>query len=307
MISASYTIQMASKISGVGVHTIRAWEKRYKALEPYRDTSGHRVYTKTDIEKLMLLSELCLLGYSISKVANLTIVDLKKLLIELGKREETLDTPDFNLVEEKSQVDVGQAISILLFALKNYNADVIAQELSKLKNVLSPKEFALDIIAPLASRLTSAHKSGEITLAQFDALRAMIKFHLGHLLYRNEIRENSPGKVLVCHLEGSFDLDMACVGLLCQHYHFNTTYAGELTFDALGELLKFSEAKILLLGTGNYQNENSIEKLLAKIKPETEVIIVGTMKPAASQIFSKKTTFASSLQQIDDLLSKRAH
>ena len=57
---------MASKISGVGVHTIRAWEKRYKALVPVRDAAGHRSYSKVDVEKLMLLSELCLLGYTIS-------------------------------------------------------------------------------------------------------------------------------------------------------------------------------------------------------------------------------------------------
>jgi len=74
---------MASKLSGVGVHTIRAWEKRYRALEPLRDGSGHRVYTKSDVEKLMLLSELCLLGYTISKVAKLSIEELKAQLLDL--------------------------------------------------------------------------------------------------------------------------------------------------------------------------------------------------------------------------------
>lgn len=90
MVSTTYTIQMASKLSGVGVHTIRAWEKRYKALEPSRDASGHRTYSKTDVEKLILLSELCLLGYTISKVANLSIPELKELLIDLGKRKRVL-------------------------------------------------------------------------------------------------------------------------------------------------------------------------------------------------------------------------
>ena len=72
-----YSIQLASKISGVGVHTIRAWEKRYQAVVPQRNTSGRREYNDKDIERLSLLSELCTLGHSIGKIANLSTEDLK--------------------------------------------------------------------------------------------------------------------------------------------------------------------------------------------------------------------------------------
>lgn len=305
MINASYTIQMASKISGVGVHTIRAWEKRYKALVPNRDSSGHRVYTKIDIEKLMLLSELCLLGYSISKVANLSIDDLKKLLIELGKPQSGLELKDFSLVEEKGQIDVQQALSILVFALKNYKPDVISQELGKIKNSLSPRELALEIILPLVVKLREAGRSGSLNSQQFDALKTLIKFHMGHHLFRHEMRENSPGHIIVSSLNGQDDLELYCIGLLCQHYHFNTVFAGELSEEAFSEFTKYMDSKIIILGTGNLQSESGLHKCLSKIKPETDVIVFGSGNLSASQ--SKKVFFTSTLQQIDDILSKKSH
>ena len=53
-----YNIQIASKLSGVGTHTLRAWEKRYGAVIPMRNESGRRLYSDDDVEKLRLLSEL---------------------------------------------------------------------------------------------------------------------------------------------------------------------------------------------------------------------------------------------------------
>ena len=47
-----YNIQIASKLSGVGTHTLRAWEKRYGAVVPTRNDSGRRLYSDEDIEKL---------------------------------------------------------------------------------------------------------------------------------------------------------------------------------------------------------------------------------------------------------------
>ena len=123
-----YTIQMASKISGVGVHTIRAWEKRYKAIVPIRDEAGHRVYSKEDVEKLKLLSELCVLGYTISKIARLSSEELREQLSDLGKNSAITSANNLKLIDENQDVNIEEMLIILRLALKSYKLDVISQD-----------------------------------------------------------------------------------------------------------------------------------------------------------------------------------
>ncbi|MBC7429188.1 MAG: MerR family transcriptional regulator [Bacteriovorax sp.] len=314
--STTYTIQMASKISGVGVHTIRAWEKRYKALDPQRDASGHRTYTKPDIEKLMLLSELCLLGYTISKVAGLTSPELKAQLIDLGKSQESLEVNDFNLINDtKLTVDPAQSLPILNFALKSYKLDVISLELGKLKTLLSPKEFAMDILHPLSISMAESLASGEYSSHQEQALRSLMKFHMGLNLYHPiDRREKSTINVVVSGMEGDMtDLGLGSVGLLCNHYGFNYTYLGpDMTYEAVSDIVKSLDANMVIVGPTNVFSQlgkthfqNYIEKLSMKLNPATELIVAGKSDLEINKIQSKRLVILKTLDAVDEYLSRR--
>lgn len=318
MTSTTYTIQMASKISGVGVHTIRAWEKRYKALVPVRDASGHRTYSKTDVEKLMLLSELCLLGYTISKVAGLTIPELKDQLKDLGKSDASFEASDFNLINDtKLTVDPGQSLPILNFALKSYKLDVISQELGKLKSLLSSKEFALKILVPLAHSLAEAHSSGVFTSAQEQATRALLKFHMGyHLYHPHDKKDKINVNVIVSGMEGDLnDLALGSVGLLCGHYGFHYTYLGaDITYEALSDTVKSLEANVVIVGPSNVHNQlgkshfqNYIEKLAGRLSPTTELVVAGKSELDLEKISSKRLVVLKTLDAVDEYLAKKHH
>src|SRR5690606_35129408 len=119
LMSERYNIQLASKISGVGVHTIRAWEKRYQAVTPARNEKGRREYSQKEVERLGLLSELCTLGHSIGQIANLDGSELKRLLKKLGKQTDALDSNVLKSVK-MSSVDVDMSLTSLLMALSSY-------------------------------------------------------------------------------------------------------------------------------------------------------------------------------------------
>lgn len=308
---------MASKLSGVGVHTIRAWEKRYKALEPSRDSSGHRTYSKTDIEKLMLLSELCLLGYTISKVAKLTILELKELLKDLGKSEESLVQSDFNLVSEaKVHVDPSQSMPIINFALRSYKLDVVSLELGKLKSLVSNRDFALSIMLPLIQTLREAEASGTLTSVQCEAVIVLLKFHMGHGLYHvSDKKEKGSVNLLIAGMQGdSEDLLLSLVGLLANHYGVHYTYIGpDVSGEALVDLSRSLEANTIVLGPtnafirlGKGPFQNYIEKLLGKISPQTELVIAGKSELEFDKMTSKKLIILKSIEAIDEYLSKKA-
>jgi PAS domain S-box-containing protein len=63
--------------TGVGVSTLRAWERRFHFLEPSRSPSGHRLYQEADVERveavLRLVSEGLTLSAAVARVSSMGI------------------------------------------------------------------------------------------------------------------------------------------------------------------------------------------------------------------------------------------
>jgi MerR family transcriptional regulator, light-induced transcriptional regulator len=68
---AVYRIRHAAKLAGINPTLLRAWERRYRLVEPARTSSGYRVYSSDDIEVLRAAARLVAAGHSISEVARL--------------------------------------------------------------------------------------------------------------------------------------------------------------------------------------------------------------------------------------------
>ncbi|MCL4542375.1 MAG: MerR family transcriptional regulator [Deltaproteobacteria bacterium] len=52
-----YKIGEAAKIVNVEPYVIRYWETEFTFLRPYKSKSSHRLYLKSDIEKLLLIKD----------------------------------------------------------------------------------------------------------------------------------------------------------------------------------------------------------------------------------------------------------
>lgn len=66
-----YRIGAVAEITGVPPETLRAWERRYGAVEPERGGSGFRLYSQDDVERLVLIKRLCDRGNAVGSVATL--------------------------------------------------------------------------------------------------------------------------------------------------------------------------------------------------------------------------------------------
>lgn len=309
-----YTIQMASKISGVGVHTIRAWEKRYQAIVPTRDEVGHRVYSKEDVEKLILLSELCLLGFTISKIAGMSILELKEQLKELGKKDEALHSLDLTLIKDKTEINPDEALMILRLALKTYKLDVISLELSKIKILLSTRDFVFKIISPLMSELGKAVANGEYSISQEHAMSAIVRFHIGHLLYRYQEGFKNRPTFIICGIEGDLhEFGLLQAALLCQNYEYNVLYLGpDLPAEALLDTVKSLQPEFVVIGATSMMGihskshvETYLDKVLQKLDQKTELIFGSNLNLDSTRFLeSKKFHQFVSLQALDQFLKK---
>lgn len=66
-----FPIREVSRITGVNPVTLRAWERRYGLIQPTRTDSGHRLYSRADIEEVRSILGWINRGVAVSKVSKI--------------------------------------------------------------------------------------------------------------------------------------------------------------------------------------------------------------------------------------------
>lgn len=102
-----YRIGTVAGLTGLDPHTIRAWERRHRAVEPCRSERGTRLYDDASIERLQLLKALVDCGEPIRKIAALPDARLRERLARLA---------GLSLHGEQGQARPGPAPSVALLS-----------------------------------------------------------------------------------------------------------------------------------------------------------------------------------------------
>ncbi len=277
-----FNIQVASNLTGVSVHTLRTWEKRYQVVTPARTDSGRRLYNEEDVRKLKALNDLCSLGHNISSIANKSMEELDELLETYGLNE--IHSPNINLTSNPEQAK--KSLNHLLLALEKYRLDVVSHELYNLKMVLSPKDLALKVIAPLLVAVGQKVNEGTLSIAQEHALSSVIKFHLGQFIYRSYEEKNRSKDlfVLATPEKDYHEFGILLAALLCLNYNKNFFYLGaNMPAEALVEASLSIGATEIVLGTtyieGNTDSDfltNYISTCLNNIKKNADLVVGGS-------------------------------
>jgi DNA-binding transcriptional MerR regulator len=58
LVKLYYRIGEVADIVGVETHTLRYWEKSIGSLRPQKSRTGHRIYSRREVEKLLRVKEL---------------------------------------------------------------------------------------------------------------------------------------------------------------------------------------------------------------------------------------------------------
>ena len=168
-------------MTGIGIDTLRAWERRYGAVTPTRDDRG-RMYTDADIARLRLLRGAVEQGHSIGRLAALSDDQLRDLCsaaaaVALPGADPARRTP----------LDT----TPLITALRQYDAVGIDQELSRLAAVLRPLELLQDVLMPLLTRVGDDWYSQRTRIAHEHLMSSTMRNLLGAFLRLYARREAS--------------------------------------------------------------------------------------------------------------------
>jgi DNA-binding transcriptional MerR regulator/methylmalonyl-CoA mutase cobalamin-binding subunit len=95
---ARYPLRAVMRRTGLSADVIRAWERRYAAVDPPRSPGGQRLYSEQDVVRLGLLRRATASGHSIGEIARLDIAALEALLQRSGDRSGESTTPAATVV-----------------------------------------------------------------------------------------------------------------------------------------------------------------------------------------------------------------
>jgi MerR family transcriptional regulator, light-induced transcriptional regulator len=104
-----YTIKRASEMVGVPVATLRAWERRYRVVNPGRSDSGYRLYGASDIAVLRRMQALVASGWSPKEAAAAAAsaeVDLERQPTELPR-----DKPPRSMSARRAGTETGDMVA----------------------------------------------------------------------------------------------------------------------------------------------------------------------------------------------------
>jgi methanogenic corrinoid protein MtbC1 len=236
---ARYPIRAVSKLTGIAIDTLRAWERRYGAVTPTRDDRG-RMYTEADVARLRLLNGAVEQGHSIGRLAGLSDEQLRALRGTAGGA--TLPSA---VLTRRMTVDA----TALMTALREYDAVGIDHELSRLAAVLRPLELLQDVVMPVLTRIGDDWHSGQTRIAQEHLMSAATRNLLGGFL-RLYARREAAVRLLFATPSGERH-EIATLGaaMLAASAGLGVSYLGaDLPAREIVDSVRPAGAQVLVLG-----------------------------------------------------------
>ena len=236
--SASYPIRAASKLTGIAIDTLRAWERRYGAVTPSRDDRG-RLYTDANVARLRLLRAAVENGHAIGRLAALSDAELWRLATTTVARAGS-DAPARGM-----SIDT----AALAAALANYDAIAIDQQISRLATVLPPFELLRDVLMPVLAQVGDDWHRGTARVAHEHLMSATMRNLLGSFL-RLYARPEASTRLLFATLAGErHEIGTLGAAMLAASSGLGVAYLGpDLPASEIVESVRPAGARVLVLG-----------------------------------------------------------
>lgn len=265
--SITYPIKAVSNLTGLSIHVIRAWEKRYNVVTPQRTESNRRVYSSEDVEKLKLLSLATGKGYAISSIAGLGVKDLRNIAFDESTESSINKDSATNIENLSDGHDLNIYLKNSIEAVKNLNVHELEKELYKGLVDYPQLKFVNEIITPLLEIIGNMWKTGEIRILHEHISTAVIRKFLTTLIDNNSSTPNAPSIVIATPKGQLHELGALMIGVVASSDGWNVTYMGpDLPGEEIAAAIERLNPKIVALSIVYPSDDFTLDKEMLKLK-----------------------------------------
>jgi MerR family transcriptional regulator, light-induced transcriptional regulator len=147
------------RLTGLSEHTLRAWERRHRAVVPLRTPRGTRRYREADVRRLRLLRDAVEAGHRIGDLASLPDEELVSLSPR-ALQEEPVRSP---------------ALATTLRALADLDVEAAHREVAGQLAALGPRRFVDEFATPLLHAVGDAWERDAFCIASEHLASAMVR------------------------------------------------------------------------------------------------------------------------------------
>jgi MerR family transcriptional regulator, light-induced transcriptional regulator len=259
-----YPIKVVSQMTGLSVHVIRAWEKRYHVVEPDRTETNRRLYSEEDIDKLRLLNDASNLGHNIGSIAHLSQSELKELLFK--ERDKTSELKSGSAGDEVVTL-VEEQFSDCIESIKNYDAKKLESILLNASARLTQPILIEELIIPLVYKIGDMWHDGEIRVANEHLSSSVIRGFLFNLLESYSVGESAPVLISATPRGQEHELGALIAGVVAASSGWRVIYLGtNLPAEEVGAVVSHLKAKVVALSFVYPIDDPLLKKELKKLK-----------------------------------------
>ncbi|MFN2462045.1 MAG: MerR family transcriptional regulator [Candidatus Velthaea sp.] len=170
--STTFQIAAVARMTGLSSDTIRAWERRYRFVEPLRNAAGVRLYSKADVERLEFARSALTLGHSIGQIAGLSDADLRQLIEGTGNagRGDAAGAPAARILAD------------ILGALERYDLARAEWLLNSAALLFTPTELIVELLSPLMGAVGDRWEAKTFSVAQEHFASHLVRSLVGSIM-----------------------------------------------------------------------------------------------------------------------------
>lgn len=294
-----YPIGYVATRCGLTPHVIRAWEKRYGAVEPSRTATNRRLYSDTDIERLRLLKQITDAGNSISQVAGLN----GDALHEAARRERIAPSdPGAAGTKMKFDADPQSHYSACLDAVINLDSRELDLALSKAAIALPEISLIANVIAPLTQKIGEMWSDGSLKIFGEHMAMSTIRSFLGDLLRSAEISPQAPRMVVTTPVGQVHEIGALIVSAVAMTMGWRPTYLGaNLPAEEISAAVDQTAARLVALSIVHPIDDPRVDRELLKLSRYLNVPLIVGGRAANAYEHTLKKIKAIVINDISDL------
>ncbi len=247
--AATYSIKAVAEATGLTVETLRAWERRYRVIEPRRGAGGHRLYTSHEVWRLRRLHETTARGHPIGKIAHLSNDALSRLLS---------DHP-----ASGGDAAAQALVQRLLAAVSKFRLAECDQVMAMAFALMSPFEAVRSVLSPALREVGDRWHRGEMSIAQERIASNCARRHLISLLHTFNSVAKGPAVVFATLSGERHELGILMYAMIAASLRVRTFYLGP---DLPAEEVARCALRINALAVGiSLVNHDQLETTLAQL------------------------------------------
>lgn len=251
----TYRVSQVEQMTGVGVHTLRAWERRYGVPRPPRSQGRQRRYSQEDVFLVRRMKQLSDGGLSLAESADIA-------LREARQREASGETQ--------------RAYELLLGRLTEYDergAYALWVAATEGRTVADSLER---IAIPLLVRTGELWESGHLSIGSEHFISSFLRGRLEQLYRSASVSSGSePGVLLACLPGERHELGLMMLAILLRYEGLPTTFLGaDLPIGSLLESIAQLRPPVVVLYAAGEEIALTLRDAVPKIRETCPAAIV---------------------------------